>query len=304
MIKPYPLPVFKNGIVASALELNIISEAQSFLDGSFGLLNFPFQRTERDVPIYGLHRFRYLHVYVAAANPTAILYINGVSAGTPVSSSTHAVIDLGNGFDGGSSNPYNLTLNQPYSLIWGTGAIDCRLAFEHVSSSGTLSLPASVPSFSGVLQDSQLNQICTNTQYLIDACIVPATGFTAQDYGLGSGSKTLLYTMYKYHRYLHVQAFFRPSGDNTNPKNNAFRIHIDGILVFSDAVTSDHTASYNIVFDLEGSGNISYGVDGHFESTSHPTGIYDIQLEAEGDDVYSAVLTTYLICESQTTTSL
>ena len=304
MIKPYPLPVFKNGIVASALELNIISEAQSFLDGSFGLLNFPFQHTERDVPIYGLHRFRYLHVYSMATAPTAVLSINGVSAGTPLSSSTHGVVDLGFGFNGGSSNPYNLTLNQPYSITWLTGAIDCRLAFEHVSSSGSLSLPTSVPSFSGVLQDTPLNQICTNTQYLIDACIVPATGFTAQDYGLGSGSKTLLYSMYKYHRYLHVQAFYRPSGDVNNPKNNAFRIHIGGVLVFSDAVTSDDTANYNIVFDLEGSGSISYGVDGHFESTSHPTGIYDIQLTAEGDDVYSAVLSTYLICESPYTTSL
>jgi hypothetical protein len=303
MIKPYPLPVFKNGIALSALELNIISEAQSFLDGSFGLLNFPFQRTERDVPIYGLHRFRYLHVYSAAAAPTAVLYINGHSAGTPLSGGTHAVIDLGFGFNGGSSNPYSLTLNQPYSLIWGTGAIDCRLAFEHVSSSGTLSLPTSVPSFSGVLQDSQLNQICTNTQYLIDACIVPATGFTAQDYGLGTGQKTLLYSMYKYHRYLHMEAFYRPSGDISNPKNNDFIVRIDGTSVFADIVVSDHTASYYVVFDLEGSSSVNYGTDGYFTNTVHPSGIYDISLTAEGDDP-NASLTTLLICESPYATRL
>lgn len=297
MIKPYPLPTFADNIILSASELNLISAAQSILDGTHGLLNFPFLLPEKALSNFLLHRFRYLHWRVQATTPR-IMRINGINAGAVANSATSGHVDLGNDFNGGGSNPYNLTLNRPYAVDWTDDGIASML-YEHVSPSGSLSLPYSVPTFSGVLQASQLNAVCNDTTYLINACLVPSIGYPGSDYGLGDATKHFFLYMFHVHRYLHFQGRFHPGGTLGTGNQFDFKMEINGDRVFGDVVNEDKSGTYSIAVDLEGSNNVKFSGDGNFVlNVSPPSGqIYQIELVATGAAVGSG-LTTSLLCES------
>jgi hypothetical protein len=262
------LPVFRDGIVLSASELNRISAAQTFLSESLNAYNFPFTYIHDPADNrHMIHRFRYLH-WLVVANTTADFFVGSVNVGKIAQSATSGVIDLGHGYGYTGANPYNLALNRPYLLRWSGADVEMTRLFEHSNNSGNIALPYSNPSFSNgqVLTAAQLNALSQNSQFLYDyGNTVPVAGYVGRRYGLADqggdagGAVRIFHTFRKRHRYLHIKCVYNPNGNDTG--QYGFNAKLGSTRFYNDGAEYNQVSNYHFVLDMHGgSGNQNYGV--------------------------------------------
>ena len=263
------LPVFGDGVVLSASELNRISAVQTYLSESLNAYNYPFGYIHDPADNrHVIHRFRYLH-WVNVGTTAAHLFVGTTDLGAVGSGATSGVVDLahGLGYESGG-NTYSLTLNRPYLVRWSGADVETVRLYEHSSSSTSLSMPFSTPSFSSgqVLTASQLNALARNTQFLYDyGNSVPVAGYVGRTYSLADqggdagGAVRLVHTFRKRHRYLHVKCVYTPNGNSEG--QYGFNVKLGSTRFYNDGAEYNLVSSYHMVLDMHGgSGNVNYGV--------------------------------------------
>lgn len=297
MLRPDLMPAFADGIKLSATDLNVMSNAQVFLNNGHYSLNFPFGylKAEREVTV--LHRYRYLQ-WVNKATTSAKLYINGINAGAVGQSGTSGTVNLGNGYDGFSSNPYNLTLHRPYKIKWVDGDVDCKRLYEHSSSSGNLSLPAGVPTFAGIVSANALNNVAINCQYLVDAAMdCPVPIYMTRSY-LPSADDRRYYSMYRKHDFLCFKGRYVPNG--SDGIINGVVLRVNDVQIWSISLNGNAEGSWDIVFGFNGGPSANYGGTGTLVSVNvNPTGFYEIQVKVANEEGHvTARMYNNLLCET------
>ena len=251
-----PLPAFADGAILGATDLNRIGQAQSYINQVLNRASVPFRYMAQDETRYGVHQFRYLHWVVSSASG-ADLELNGDVVAT--ASSTSGTVDL---------NSLGLAVGDVYTLKWTGATTTCKRLFEFPTSSGSLSLPASTPTFSSGANATQLNAVVSNTQYLIDnvqnAAYTPFISMTLHPVP----SQTLTYGMKHAHRYLHFEGQAWYSGTQGTDD-----FHIDWIIngttfrAFNTDGDNDDGGAYfyfNWWYDLQGTDHTddSYTITG------------------------------------------
>jgi hypothetical protein len=257
MATPPGMPAFADGIVASASDLNRISETQQFLADAASNLNFGFEmikdkQERRDI----FHRFRYLHWSVLQRVNSDFL-VNGYSLGAIAANNLSGVIDLQHGYGYAGANPYNLSLNRPYQVRFG-GDVDCNLIFEHYSTGQTINLPYPPPTFTNgtVLTANSLNRVAQDTKHILEYGFYTGIGgfvgrkYNLVDRGANTGfGRTRRWTFQKRSRYLHFRATYNPNG--SSGYHYGFEVYLNGTRFYVDGAEYNQVSSYDFVLDMQ-----------------------------------------------------
>lgn len=251
-----PLPEFADGAILGASDLNRIGQAQSYINQVLNRASVPFRYMAQDETRYCVHQFRYLH-WVTTSASGAALKLNGSTVAT--ASSTSGTVDL---------NSLGLAVGDVYTLKWTGATTTCKRLFEFPTSSGSLSLPASTPTFTTGANDSQLSAVVDNTKYLIDnvqnAAYTPFISMTLHPVP----SQTLTYGMKHAHRYLFFEGQGWYSGtQGTDDFHIDWKINGTTFRTFNSDGDNDDGGAYfyfNWWYDLQGTNHTdnSYTITG------------------------------------------
>lgn len=255
------LPTFLNGYPLSSESLRRIGHAQDYLNERYNRVfaGQPVMRLETPYDgvdyskrsMFMVHLYRYLHWSLrqdtALAGRSFLMKVNGKRAAVVNESSpltNTGVIDLnGNDLDGG---PFGLTTNRAYEIEWSTvagtlsglyGQVYAYNTFECATNNSSLALPTSNPSFGdgNVPQDTQLNAIVTNCNYLLSTNgLIHLPGFRYDKVGIPapSGSTANLSYVPHYYKYLALR-FDVDMGFVANTID--IYVAINGTQVYSDS---------------------------------------------------------------------
>lgn len=176
------LPVFKNGIPLAAWEGNAIATELEVLRDRAGAPNLPIELNIFATYIFGLqpylttryifHLDRYLHygLYVPySVNPRDIDFKinNSVALSIHVNAHTATSVMVGN-LD---LTSLSLPTGKPYSLdleVTGETGVLMRYAYEFRTTTSAYALPVVLPTFSTGANETQLNALSEDTQYMVD----------------------------------------------------------------------------------------------------------------------------------------
>jgi hypothetical protein len=308
-------PGFFDGVYLSASDINQIAQEQQYIYGMYQHLRFAQEISRQDWYRYMLHRYRYLHI--RTSDVTTIdgshLLINGIDAGPVAATSNEFVVDLGNGEDVFVSNPYNLSLNKPYTLQWQEGeefgGVEMWWCFEHPHDDGLFHLPQTVPTFTTGANAAQLNALSDDTRYLVEnQAMMPPGCFTSRSFNF-TGTSTWRYFIWHQHRYLHCSARWAPSGEDGI--NHEVKFKINGVEFFGHTGSGEGTWLYSFAYDMQGDDHQSFDlpVEGHptFHDVDEPSvGWYTIDVTVNNPDPFNtrANFQLYMIAESPFTSRI
>jgi hypothetical protein len=303
------MPVFADGVVASASDLNRISETQQFLADAAATLNFGFEMIKDATENRSVfHRFRYLNWSVLAP-VSGHFMINDHDVGAIAASATSGRIDLGHGYGYNGPNPYGLTLNRAYQVRF-TSDVDCNILFEHYTTGQSISLPYGAPSFGGMLTASQLNAVAQDTKHILEyGYHVGVGGFVGRTYSLvdqganrGFG-RVRRWTFKRRGRYLHFRGSYNPNG--TQGYHYGFEMYLNGTRFYVDGADYNQVSQYDFIYDMQSPGNsINYGVAvGSFQGTPATPAVgstYYVEMVLDGNEPYNpnSSFTTQLLVEA------
>lgn len=296
-LRPGEMPTFADGIKLAASDLNVISNAQAFLNNGYYDLNFPFEYLKQHRNVYFVHRFRYLH-WRTQSTTTAHLMINGVSAGAVAQGATSGAVNLGFDYSEFNSNPYNLTLHRPYAVQWAEADAYCTRLYEHQSASGNLSLPAGVPTFAGIVSANTLNNVGANCKYLIDTALdCPVPVYMTRSY-LPSADDRRYFAMYRKHNFLCFKGRYVPNG--SDGIINGVVLRVNDVQIWSISLNGNAEGSWDIMFGFGGGPQFNYGGTGTLLAVNvNPTGFYEIQVKVANEEGHvTARMYNNLLCES------
>jgi hypothetical protein len=218
-----------------------------------------WERMVTDDARFVVHRSRYLHWGVEAVRSGAHLKINGNTVAT--ATATSGYVDLI-----GTA----LTPNEVYEVVWTDDSLVVGShLYESPSTTGTLVLPSTPPTFTSGADEDQLNAISTDTQYLLDnGILVPNLAFVSKISVGNRPSYTYYYTGLHLQRYLYISGTCRHGGEIGDDdifikvsinSTEVFYLHVDGTVA-----NGGRFAYFNTFVDLEGT---DHYVGGYVVST-------------------------------------
>lgn len=248
----HSFPVFRDGVFLGAGDLNQLAQEQNYIWAMQQQINFAHYYTIDYSPKWLFHRYRYLHMR-ASGTSTSELFINGISAGQVAASATDIVIDLGNGYNGNVSNPYNLTLHRPYQIEFVGDPINVYESFEFPHATAAWSPPATNPTFVAGASAVDLNAISQNSEYFTDTLVSMPTSFTA--WGVNGTSNNRFY-IYHRHRYIYMKFYWNPNGETG--VNHDFRVNLNDNIIFGHEAPGENSYTYHFAYDLVNNQHVEY----------------------------------------------